>query len=49
MCGIAGQFAYAGKFDRDEVAGMANVLLHRGPNSHGYYLNENLYLANTRL
>ena len=42
MCGILGSI---GKFTVPNL----NILNHRGPDSSGYYVNNNLYLGHTRL
>lgn len=42
MCGILGSI---GKFTVPDL----NILNHRGPDSSGYYVNNNLYLGHTRL
>ena len=42
MCGILGSI---GKFTIPDL----NILNHRGPDSSGYYINNNFYLGHTRL
>ncbi|GAC1312463.1 MAG: asparagine synthase (glutamine-hydrolyzing) [Mucilaginibacter sp.] len=50
MCGIAG---IIGPFNqivlKDKIVKMAARLIHRGPDSDGFYFNEKIALVNTRL
>lgn len=46
MCGIAG---IVSKQKRGSIRGMAEVLAHRGPDGTGYYENDGIVLAHTRL
>ncbi len=51
MCGISGIFSFNSKIQLDELKKFNNSLIHRGPDSEGYYLsnNCNFGLANRRL
>lgn len=50
MCGIAGLRALGGQGPTaDELMRMAAALQHRGPNGHGFFLDEGIGLAHTRL
>ncbi|MFB6190511.1 MAG: asparagine synthase (glutamine-hydrolyzing) [Candidatus Nanohaloarchaea archaeon] len=46
MCGIAGVF---GRGDRRLVERMTSRLVHRGPDSEGYYVDDGIALGNRRL
>ena len=51
MCGISGIFSFNSKIQLDELKKFNNSLIHRGPDSEGYYLSNNCNygLANRRL
>ena len=51
MCGIVGYVDLRGEGRVEEgiVRRMADALIHRGPDSHGYYVDENAGLATRRL
>ncbi len=51
MCGIVGYIDLhgEGRVRRDILERMANALIHRGPDSHGYFVDENVGLATRRL
>lgn len=51
MCGISGIV----HFDRqkpalaEDIKGMSELLIHRGPHGHGFYVKNNVVLAHQRL
>ncbi|MAR79095.1 MAG: asparagine synthase (glutamine-hydrolyzing) [Rhodospirillaceae bacterium] len=50
MCGIAGYFNFKkNSFDSEILEKMKDSLVHRGPDQHGFYQNQNVGLAHTRL
>lgn len=51
MCGIVGyvDLLRAGRVRREILERMADVLHHRGPDSHGYFVNENIGIGTRRL
>ena len=50
MCGITGVFNFKkGKIDRTLLRRMTDVLKHRGPDDHGYYIDNNIALGHRRL
>jgi len=51
MCGICGIYDYNEErpVDKDILAKMNRRLVHRGPESEGYYIKENIGLAHRRL
>ena len=51
MCGIVGYVDLRGEGRVEEgiVRRMADALIHRGPDSHGYYVDDNAALATRRL
>jgi len=51
MCGIAGLMDLRGerRIDADVLRKMTNVLVHRGPDSDGYFIDENVALGFRRL
>ncbi len=50
MCGIAGIFGFHNKkISKDCLRRMSEVLMHRGPDDHGEYFEENIGFANRRL
>jgi len=53
MCGIAGKIKFKGSIDRTtelpKIKETLEVLRHRGPDDQGYYLDERVWLAATRL
>ena len=50
MCGFAGILNLDKRFvNRKVVVDMANQLNHRGPDSEGYYVKENVGLGHKRL
>jgi asparagine synthase (glutamine-hydrolysing) len=51
MCGIAGivRFDAAARVERSLVASMAHEIAHRGPDDEGFYVGENVGLAQRRL
>jgi len=46
MCGIAGVYGIG---DRRLIARMTNTITHRGPDSAGYYVDDNISLGHRRL
>ena len=46
MCGIAG---FVGAGDRESLARMTGVLVHRGPDDGGLWDNGNVFLGHRRL
>ena len=49
MCGIAGYFSTNNFFDEEDLSKMTNCLSHRGPDSHGYFKDEQIALGHRRL
>lgn len=51
MCGIAGlmDLRGGGRIDAEVLRKMTNVLVHRGPDSSGYFIDENVALGFRRL
>ena len=50
MCGILGAFNINGKpVHRDLIKSMADKIAHRGPDSDGFYVKDNIGLAHKRL
>ena len=49
MCGIAGLIARQEEVDRNELHEMTKRLQHRGPDSSGFYIRNNVGLGHTRL
>ena len=50
MCGILGTFNVNGKpVHRDLIKSMADKIAHRGPDSDGFYVKDNIGLAHKRL
>jgi len=51
MCGICGIYNYINESatDRDTIVRMNRKLIHRGPESEGYYIKRNVGLAHRRL
>ncbi|RJQ14851.1 asparagine synthase (glutamine-hydrolyzing) [Candidatus Parcubacteria bacterium] len=49
MCGIAGQFRFDSLPDRSLVEKMAKALIHRGPDSDGFYFSDRVGLGIRRL
>ncbi|MBU4304707.1 MAG: asparagine synthase (glutamine-hydrolyzing) [Candidatus Omnitrophica bacterium] len=50
MCGICGTLNFNGqKADRSLLESMADALVHRGPDAHGYYISGNAGLGHRRL
>jgi len=48
MCGIAGIFSIVTP-TREEIGALTNAIAHRGPDAHGYYLNNHIALGHRRL
>jgi asparagine synthase (glutamine-hydrolysing) len=48
MCGIAGFFR-RGEQDQTSLKRMADVMVHRGPDDEGFYIDEGVHLAHRRL
>ena len=48
MCGIAGYYCRKG-IDQDVLDRMGKLLLHRGPDSSGIFVDKNIGLGHTRL
>ena len=46
MCGIIG---VVGKFEKENFIKALNKISHRGPDSSGSFVEENIFLAHTRL
>ncbi|MCC6768634.1 MAG: asparagine synthase (glutamine-hydrolyzing) [Bacteroidia bacterium] len=49
MCGIAGFYHSAGKFNQETLEAMTLALAHRGPDAAGYHLNGPVGLGHRRL
>jgi asparagine synthase (glutamine-hydrolysing) len=50
MCGILGVFNLNGQtFEKMHLNTMLDAIAHRGPDSEGYYINENISLGHRRL
>lgn len=49
MCGIVGAYSPDFKVDQNLIKAMTNVLHHRGPDSEGYYFENNVGLGHRRL
>lgn len=51
MCGIVGYFDLRGegRVEESVLHGMANALVHRGPDSHGYFVDGNVAVGTRRL
>jgi len=49
MCGIAGIVKKQPLVDENELQEMSRKLIHRGPDSTGYYIHKNVALGHTRL
>lgn len=49
MCGLAGYFSGNGFFNRQNLEDMTNALMHRGPDSVGYFCAKSVGLGNRRL
>ena len=50
MCGILGTFNINGEpVHRDLIKSMADKIAHRGPDSDGFYVKDNIGLAHKRL
>jgi asparagine synthase (glutamine-hydrolysing) len=51
MCGIVGYVDLRGdgRVRKDILEGMASALIHRGPDSHGYFVDENVGIGTRRL
>ena len=49
MCGICGQISFEKKTDPALVAQMNEALIHRGPDSAGFFNNDQVSLAMRRL
>jgi len=49
MCGIAGIVLKLGTPDRAQLARAAAQLRHRGPDASGFYIEDSVGLAHTRL
>lgn len=49
MCGIAGIIKREARVEQRELAAVAPLLRHRGPDDEGQYIKENLGLLHTRL
>src|SRR2546426_5353209 len=49
MCGIAGVLNYEGGVDEEVLRGMRELLVHRGPDDSGLYVNRGIGLAFRRL
>jgi asparagine synthase (glutamine-hydrolysing) len=49
MCGIAGKICGNDRVDRQLIDAMCQVIVHRGPDSHGVFLDSNVGLGVRRL
>lgn len=50
MCGISGIYCFNGeKVKESEILTMMDVMKHRGPDDHGYYVHDNIALGFVRL
>lgn len=49
MCGISGFFSSTNKFSKTDLVNMTNSLAHRGPDAHGYFIDEQVGLGHRRL
>lgn len=51
MCGIVGKVSYGGitQKDIDDIKNMSTAIAHRGPDSEGFYFDENVAFGHRRL
>jgi len=51
MCGIVGKVSYKGimQKDIDDIKNMSSAIIHRGPDSEGFYSDENVVFGHRRL
>jgi asparagine synthase (glutamine-hydrolysing) len=49
MCGIAGFFSSNNVFSKEELNKMTNVIVHRGPDAEGHFVDEFVGLGHRRL
>ena len=51
MCGIVGKVSYKGimQKDIDDIKNMSSAIIHRGPDSEGFYFDENVAVGHRRL
>ncbi len=49
MCGLAGFFSTEHLFDRGNLEAMTASLYHRGPDSHGFFMQDSVGLGSRRL
>lgn len=49
MCGIAGAYSFNSNVPKDIIVEMCNQIVHRGPDSDGYFVNSNVALGMRRL
>lgn len=49
MCGISGYFTNTNKFSEEQLRLMTDQLSHRGPNSDGFFVHNNVGLGHKRL
>ncbi|MBA3705225.1 MAG: asparagine synthase (glutamine-hydrolyzing) [Bacteroidetes bacterium] len=49
MCGISGFYSIHNKFNKQDLVKMTDAIAHRGPDAHGYYIDECVGLGHRRL
>ncbi|HEY3250238.1 MAG TPA: asparagine synthase (glutamine-hydrolyzing) [Ignavibacteria bacterium] len=50
MCGISGIFNFNGeKVEEKQLNGFNEIIIHRGPDGHGFFTEDNVGIASTRL
>ena len=51
MCGIVGKVSYKGITQKDinDIKNMSSAIIHRGPDSEGFYFDENVAFGHRRL
>ena len=51
MCGIVGKISYGDITQKDinDIKNMSNAIIHRGPDSEGFYFDENVVFGHRRL
>lgn len=49
MCGISGFYSFNDVFSKQELHAMTDALAHRGPDAHGYFMDDTAGLGHRRL
>ncbi len=49
MCGISGFYSKNNKFNKQDLVKMTDAIAHRGPDAHGYFIDESIGLGHRRL